>query len=60
MGLINLSGNDQLLHLAGPLIDAEGTNIAIKLLNRDPTDDSASAEKLQGLIDDPLGRLGCI
>src|SRR3954465_8654315 len=45
-----LVGEDQLLDLAGALIDAERADLAIEALDRMPRDDAHAAEELHGIV----------
>ena len=56
-GFHQVSADDELLHFGGAFIDAQGPDLAIETLRDLPDTDTAPAEKLQRLVDYPLGVL---
>src|SRR5690606_2940571 len=50
--------DDEPLDLRRALVDPEGPDRAVEVLDRTVDGDAAPAEELDGVVDDPLGRLG--
>src|SRR3954451_15281325 len=51
------TGDDDLLHLRRPLVDAQRANLAVEALDGVPGGDAEAAEELHGGVDRALGGL---